>query len=159
MQILILKVFHIYYRLSFLQFNYIECMYLFIFVITLARGGSRALQNLTSHQRADVISKLAELLQEREKEILEENQKDLQAAEESGTVAPSLISRLALSSEKLKTLSSGLRQIASSSHNILSRTLNAMQIAEGMELRQVTVPIGVLMIIFESRPDALPQVR
>lgn len=123
-----------------------------------ARGGSRALQNLTSHQRADVISKLAELLQEREKEILEENQKDLQAAEESGTVAPSLISRLALSSEKLKTLSSGLRQIASSSHNILSRTLNAMQIAEGMELRQVTVPIGVLMIIFESRPDALPQV-
>lgn len=123
-----------------------------------AREASRALQRLTPHERADVIFKLAELLEEKQNEILDENQKDLDLAKNAKDLQASLVARLALSPGKLKVLSAGLKQIAENSYNILGRTLKATQVAEGMELKQITVPIGVLMVLFESRPDALPQV-
>lgn len=123
-----------------------------------ARGGSRALQSLVPEQRADVIYKLADLLIEHEKEILIANRKDLDLARKAGNLESSLIDRLIMTSSKINVLASGLRQIADSSFNIVGRTLKATQVADDLELRQVTVPIGVLMVIFESRPDALPQV-
>jgi len=73
-------------------------------------------------------------------------------------MSQSMMARLYLNDQKLSTLASGLRQIAAMSQNALGRLLKRSQIAEGMELRQITVPIGVLLVIFESRPDALPQV-
>ena len=69
-----------------------------------------------------------------------------------------MIARLVLSPHKLNSLAGGLRQIARSSHENVGRVLRRTQIAEGMTLQQVTVPIGVLLVIFESRPDCLPQV-
>lgn len=60
--------------------------------------------------------------------------------------------------EKLNSLSDGLIQIASSSNKILGRCLRHTLIADGMILKQITVPLGVLLVIFESRPDCLPQV-
>lgn len=126
--------------------------------IFVAREASRAIQRLTPHQRAEVIYKLAELLEDKQNEILDENQKDIDYAKNSTDLQASLVARLALSPGKLKVLSSGLKQIAESSYGILNRTVKAMQVAEGLELKQITVPIGVLMVLFESRPDALPQV-
>ena len=102
--------------------------------------------------------RLSELLIEREKDILDANQRDLDAAKIAGNLAAPLLSRLSLSASKLRTLSAGIRQIADSSFNNVGRALKATRIADGLELRQVSVPIGVLMVIFESRPDALPQV-
>ena len=90
--------------------------------------------------------------------ILAANQKDLIAANNDSDIDTALISRLTLTPGKINTLCSGLKQIADDSHNILGKVLKATQVAEGLELRQVTVPIGVLLVIFESRPDALPQV-
>ena len=115
------------------------------------------MQNLTAHQRAEIIFRLAELLVERQSEILDANQKDLNAAKKADNLSASMISRLALTPLKLKVLSEGLRQIANNSYNLLGKTLKATQVAEDLELRQITVPIGVIMVIFESRPDALPQ--
>lgn len=74
-------------------------------------------------------------------------------------LAGPLISRLALNEKKLETLADGLRQIAASSHKTLGRVLKRSMIATGLELQQISVPIGVLLVIFESRPDALPQVN
>lgn len=70
-----------------------------------------------------------------------------------------MMSRLFINDQKLQTLAKGLRQIALSSKDALGRVLKRTIMAENMELRQITVPIGVLMVIFESRPDALPQVN
>jgi delta-1-pyrroline-5-carboxylate synthetase len=69
-----------------------------------------------------------------------------------------LISRLILTEKKLRILHTGLKQIAQTCGSIVGRVLRRTAIAEGLELCQITVPIGVLMVIFESRPDALPQV-
>ena len=125
----------------------------------IARAGGRALQSLTPDQRADVIYRLADLLIIRQEHILAANQRDLDAAQRAGNLASSLVSRLLLTPSKLDTLATGLRQIADGSYDVLGRVLRATQVAHNLELRQVTVPIGVLMVIFESRPDALPQVK
>ncbi len=122
-----------------------------------ARNGCRVLQNLTPAERASCVNTLAELLISREKFILDANQKDLADAQRNGLEKP-LLSRLALSPQKLCALSVGLKQIAESSHNIVGRVLRHTKLADGLLLKQVTVPIGVLLVIFESRPDSLPQV-
>ena len=69
-----------------------------------------------------------------------------------------MYSRLAMSKQKIVSLSDGLRQIADASYDNVGRVVRRTQVSETMELQQKTVPIGVLMVIFESRPDCLPQV-
>ncbi|XP_046977709.1 delta-1-pyrroline-5-carboxylate synthase isoform X1 [Vanessa cardui] len=122
-----------------------------------ARSGSRVLQKLSPAERASAIHTLADLLLEKKEKILEANAKDLEEATKNGLEKP-LLNRLSLSEGKLKTLSIGLKQIADSSYENVGRLLRKTKLAENLMLRQVTVPIGVLLVIFESRPDSLPQV-
>eukprot|EP00957_Ditylum_brightwellii_P144712 11024204-Ditylum_brightwellii.AAC.1 len=68
-----------------------------------------------------------------------------------------LVSRLKLTKEKLTTLASGIKQIANQP-DPLGVVKSKRELADGLELSLITVPIGVLMIIFESRPDSLPQI-
>lgn len=122
-----------------------------------ARSGSRTLQKLTPAERASAIHLLADLLLDKKDLILEANAKDLEEATKNGLETP-LLNRLSLSSGKLKTLSKGLKQIADSSYENVGRVLRKTKLAENLILQEVTVPIGVLLVIFESRPDSLPQV-
>ena len=122
-----------------------------------ARRGSRHLSSLTPENRADIISLVADGLIKKEAEILEANQRDLDAARAEGISGP-LFSRLALTKGKLESLATGLRQIAASSYDNVGRVVRKTKVSDTLDLVQKTVPIGVLMVIFESRPDALPQV-
>nr|CAH7739757.1 unnamed protein product [Callosobruchus chinensis] len=122
-----------------------------------ARSGGRVLATATPEERAACVHTLADLLVSKQAEILDANQKDLQEATRSGLAKP-LLSRLSLTPAKLKNLAVGLKQIADSSHRNVGRVLRRTKLADGLDLKQITVPIGVLMVIFESRPDSLPQV-
>ncbi|XP_049285690.1 delta-1-pyrroline-5-carboxylate synthase [Anopheles funestus] len=122
-----------------------------------ARTGSRVLQNLTANERAQAVNTLADLLVSRQSQILDANAKDLDEAKKSGLAKP-LLSRLSLTPSKLESLAKGLKQIADDSHKNVGRVIKRTKLADGLELKQVTVPIGVLLVIFESRPDSLPQV-
>nr|KAF6424430.1 aldehyde dehydrogenase 18 family member A1 [Molossus molossus] len=122
----------------------------------MARSGGRTLATLEPEQRAEIIHHLADLLTDQRDEILSANKKDLEEAE--GRLAAPLLKRLSLSTSKLNSLAIGLRQIAASSQDSVGRVLRRTRIAKNLELEQVTVPIGVLLVIFESRPDCLPQV-
>ncbi|KAK9874938.1 hypothetical protein WA026_005755 [Henosepilachna vigintioctopunctata] len=122
-----------------------------------ARIGGRVLQTLTPDQRASCVHTLADLLISKQAFILDANSRDLDEAAKSGVAKP-LLSRLSLTPAKLKNLAVGLKQIADSSHENVGRVLRRTKLAEGLELKQITVPIGVLLVIFESRPDSLPQV-
>lgn len=122
-----------------------------------AKKGSRVMQALAPSERSSAINKLADLLISRQTEILEANQQDLHIAQ-STNLSPALTSRLTLSPAKLKSLSEGLKQIAMDSKTTLGKVMLRTKIAENVILKKITVPIGVLLVIFESRPDCLPQV-
>ncbi|XP_043992760.1 delta-1-pyrroline-5-carboxylate synthase-like isoform X1 [Gambusia affinis] len=122
----------------------------------MARHAGRALASLLPEQRGEIICCLAELLIEKKDEILSANRKDMELA--TGRLSQPLINRLSLSTAKLNSLAIGLRQLAVSSGNSVGRVLRRTRVANNLELEQITVPIGVLLVIFESRPDCLPQV-
>jgi len=88
--------------------------------------------------------------------LLEANERDLEAAAATG-LAASLLDRLRLSPAKLATLTEGVRTLAEQP-DPLGRVLRRTELDEGLNLTQVTSPLGVLLIIFESRPDAVIQI-
>jgi delta-1-pyrroline-5-carboxylate synthetase len=121
-----------------------------------ARAEARKLQALPHKVRQDILNAVAQALLDRKEELLAANALDVEAAEKDG-IALVLKKRLKLTDAKIATLSTGLRQIA-----VLPDPLGVVkskrELADGMELSLITVPIGVLMIIFESRPDSMPQI-
>lgn len=121
-----------------------------------ARAGGRALLQLTSEERATVLRAVADALIASKAEILDENAKDLARAVETNLDAP-LLNRLKLTDEKIQTLADGINSIAETEEPV-GRVLSRLEVSAGLELVQKTVPIGVLLIIFESRPDSLPQI-
>lgn len=110
---------------------------------------------MTSKDRSDIILDYAQRLKANTGTILEANARDIKAAKDSDKEVPG---NLVLSMDKIETLVNGMNQIASN-RNIVGRVLKTKQLADGVVLKQVTVPLGVIMVIFEGTPDSLPQVR
>ncbi|KAF4320264.1 hypothetical protein BBO99_00003895 [Phytophthora kernoviae] len=121
-----------------------------------AREGCHQLQALSSAERADILFRIAEALKSNSETILKANRKDLKEAQKS-SIDEGLLARLKLTEEKLNTLADGIRSIAESEEPI-GRMLKRTELASGLILHQETASIGVLLVIFESRPDSLPQI-
>ena len=107
-------------------------------------------------KRNDVLLHLASLLSDRAAEIYEANRGDLKQAETENLPAP-LLHRLKFGEEKLKQVCSGLHSL-SVLPDPIGRTTLATEITEGLNLYRIICPIGVIGVIFESRPDALIQI-
>ena len=73
-------------------------------------------------------------------------------------LSDSLLSRLKITEKKVNDLVSGLNQLSEKALDVLNKPLRKVEITNKMILNQITVPIGVLLVIFESRPDSLPQI-
>lgn len=121
-----------------------------------ARNACRQLQKLSSEDRTRILHRIANDLVEQSAKILQANQLDLQEAE-MNTIDEGLLARLKLTKGKLETLADGIRSIADADEPI-GRMLRRTELASGLVLHQETTPIGVLLVIFESRPDSLPQI-
>jgi len=100
--------------------------------------------------------RLAQLLDERSGQLLEANARDLEAARAEGLAMP-LQKRLGLSLSKLEGLKAGVLQLAHGSDPV-GAVLRHTELDDGLNLRQVRSPLGVLLVIFESRPDAVIQI-
>tara|TARA_Y100000588_G_C14263780_1_gene928863 strand:- start:42 stop:1370 length:1329 start_codon:yes stop_codon:yes gene_type:complete len=126
-----------------------------------AREASRVLVRATEAQRNAALEAIAVAIEQNVEAILAANAKDLVAAEPAvteGTLSRPLVDRLRLSKGKvLKTIALGVRSVKDQADPI-GKTEAATELDEGLKLYRVTVPIGVLGVIFESRPDALVQI-
>ena len=120
-----------------------------------ARAASRQLQSLSTAERVAIMHRIADMLESNEAQVMAENAKDVEAA--TGKISEALLQRLILKPNKIRQLADGVRAIAAQEEPI-GRLISRMEIAEGLTLDKVTSPIGVLLIIFEARPDALPQI-
>ncbi|XP_047464172.1 delta-1-pyrroline-5-carboxylate synthase [Mugil cephalus] len=124
----------------------------------MARNSGRSLASLHPDQRSEIICHLADLLTEKKEDILKANKMDMDLAVSAGLLPPAMLKRLSLTPAKLNSLAIGLRQIAVAAQDSVGRVLRRTRVAHNLELEQITVPIGVLLVIFEARPDCLPQV-
>ncbi len=121
-----------------------------------ARQASLALARATRAARVLALDGLAGLLAKEAPAVLDANAADVAAATADGLAKP-LLDRLKLTRAKLDLLADGVRQVARLP-DPLDRTLRATRLDDGLDLYQVTVPIGVVACVFESRPDAVVQI-
>ena len=116
-----------------------------------AKAASREAAKLGTDDKNRGLTAVADELLAQQDMILEENKKDLEAAREKG-VKQSLIDRLALSEKRIADMAEGLRQIASLDDPI-GEVLYMKTRPNGLRIGQKRVPLGVVGIIYESRPN------
>jgi delta-1-pyrroline-5-carboxylate synthetase len=122
-----------------------------------ARAAARVLGQLPYEERAKVLHEMAAALEKNVGAIVAANEADVAAFKSSPKFSSAMHARLVLSPKKLKGVADGIRSLAAQD-NPLGKTRRHVEISKGLTLVQETVPIGVLLVIFESRPDVLPQV-
>ncbi len=115
------------------------------------RIASRQLASYTTDQKNRALYAMAEMLERRQEEILAANAQDLQRGESSG-MSKSLMDRLRLTPERVQAMAEGLRQIAALPDPV-GAVLGEWERPNGMRLQKVTVPLGVVGMIYESRPN------
>jgi glutamate-5-semialdehyde dehydrogenase len=124
-----------------------------------ARDAARVLATLTG-EKDRALGAMADALERGQGEILAANASDLEAAGpavRAGSMSEALVHRLHLTPAKLADLVAGLRQLAAAPDPVGRVTLSTT-LDDGLVLERVTCPIGVVGVIFEARPDALPQI-
>ena len=121
-----------------------------------SRKAAWILADVDAESRNRALLLMADCLRESREEIFAANREDMARAEEEKLAAP-LLGRLRFGEEKLKQVCLGLEDLAKLPDPI-GRTSLATELTQGLKLYRVTCPIGVIGVIFESRPDALVQI-
>ncbi|XP_062095475.1 delta-1-pyrroline-5-carboxylate synthase-like [Humulus lupulus] len=121
-----------------------------------ARECSTRLQALGSKERRQILLDIADSLEAKENLIKAENQADIAAAIEAGK-DKTVLSRLTLKPGKISSLARSVRKLADMEEPI-GQVSGRSELADGVVLEKVSCPLGVLLVVFESRPDALVQI-
>ncbi len=116
-----------------------------------ARRSGRRLATLTDQQRSAALNHIAEALERRRAEIIEANAADIQAGHEMGLSA-ALLDRLTLDEKRIGKMAESVRQIAAQVDPV-GRIVEGYTRPNGLRLQKVRVPIGVVLFIYESRPN------
>ena len=120
------------------------------------RRAASDLAQRSDDQRSAALEAMAAALERHGEAIVAANRVDQEAAAREGLASP-LLARLKLNGTKLAGCIHGLRQVATLPDPVGHRQLHR-ELAAGLELERVSVPVGVLGVVFESRPDAVIQI-
>ena len=115
-----------------------------------ARAVKGQIACLTEQQKNDGLFAMADALLAAQAAILEANAQDLEAAK--GTVSDVMLDRLSLSPARIAAMAEGIRQVAALPDPV-GRVLEETIRADGLKIQKISVPMGVIAIIYESRPN------
>ncbi|NOX21193.1 MAG: glutamate-5-semialdehyde dehydrogenase [Nitrospirae bacterium] len=116
-----------------------------------AREGARALRKASAEQKNRVLLRMADEIEKKASLLQEENQKDIEYARQKG-LSNALIDRLTLTDKRIAEMAEGLREI-SKLPDPVGEVTKMWQRPNGMTVGRMRVPIGVIGIIYESRPN------
>jgi len=128
--------------------------------ITLAKSASIPLASVPGATKNSALAAMASALDSNREKIISANKKDLEAAEklvEAGKLSKALVKRLKVDDVKIDEMIAGIKDVIKFDDPV-GKTLSALELDSGLELYQVSCPIGLIGVIFESRPDVVPQI-
>ncbi len=120
-------------------------------ILKSVKEASRVVATLNGETKRKVLREMADRLEKYTSEIIEENKKDLEYAKENN-LSDALIDRLFLNEKRIKSMADALRDI-SNLKDPVGRVIDGWKIDNGLTIEKVKIPIGVIGIIYESRPN------
>lgn len=121
-----------------------------------AKSASIRLAAVKTEVKNNALAEIATALKVHTGKIVKANEKDLAAAEKNGLAAP-LLKRLKFDENKIADVCAGIDSLIKLDDPV-GKTITATELDDGLELYKVSCPIGVIGVVFESRPDALVQI-
>jgi glutamate-5-semialdehyde dehydrogenase len=125
-----------------------------------AKRASRSLASLDETKRNQVLEAMASALEQSATELFAANREDMEhatARRGDDALPASTLARLKVTDDKLPEMAEQIRSVAALP-DPLNRRLDAIELDEGLNLEKISVPLGVLAVIFEARPDAVTQI-
>jgi glutamate-5-semialdehyde dehydrogenase len=116
-----------------------------------AQRASRVLAGLTRAQKDEALFAVADALRRRSAEILAENDEDVRLAREN-RLADALVDRLLLDEDRLRDVEAAVRDVAALPDPV-GQLVDGWRLDNGIELRKVRVPLGVIAVVYEARPN------
>jgi glutamate-5-semialdehyde dehydrogenase len=116
-----------------------------------ARDASRVLATLDSATKNVALHAIADALEARTPEILEANARDMEAGRENGLSA-ALLDRLSLDESRVAGIAAGVRSIAALPDPV-GEVIDGFRLPNGLDVRKVRVPLGVIAVVYEARPN------
>ena len=121
-----------------------------------AKSASISLAAVNTELKNKALDDIADALWQNREKIISANEQDLAEAKKNNLAAP-LLKRLKFNEAKINQVIAGIESLINLEDPV-GRTMAATELDAGLELYKVTCPIGVIGVIFESRPDALVQI-
>ena len=119
-------------------------------MLTAAKAAKRQIAALTTEEKNAALNAMADALLKQEAQILTANALDMEAAK--GTVSDVMLDRLKLTSERIAGMAKGIREVAALPDPV-GHLLEEHTRSDGLVIQRVSVPMGVIGIIYESRPN------
>jgi glutamate-5-semialdehyde dehydrogenase len=116
-----------------------------------AKAASRRLAPLSSEEKNRALCLMADRLEARSEYLIKENNKDLEAAKQAG-IASAIIDRIALDSSRIQSMAKGLRDIAALPDPV-REIVKMWRRPNGLQVGRMRIPLGVIGIIYEARPN------
>jgi predicted regulator of amino acid metabolism with ACT domain len=120
-------------------------------VLQKVKEASRIVATLQGSVKRKVLNEMADMLEKNQNEIIEANKKDLEYAK-NANLSSALIDRLLLNENRIKSMAEALRDIAKLKDPV-GRVIDGWVLDNGLRIEKVKIPIGVIGIIYESRPN------
>ena len=117
----------------------------------LAKKAALQLANLSTAAKNKILLSMADALMEAGPRILEENQRDIHAGRKNG-MSTAMLDRLLLTENRIEAMAVGLRQVTALPDPI-GEVMSGRRLPNGLDIRKVRVPLGVVAIIYEARPN------